>query len=86
MTLGPNWLPAWLLRATRVKFDMRPTKWLHRVQLRFQDVPTLALPELSFSLSGQRRSGWLPPSMVLDNISGLELRTFTTSTLRLTVT
>jgi LPS-assembly protein len=28
----------------------------------FKDVPILGTPALSFSLSGARRSGWLPPT------------------------
>jgi LPS-assembly protein len=41
--------------------------------LRFQGVPILALPSLSFPLSDARRSGWLPPSFETDNRSGIEL-------------
>jgi LPS-assembly protein len=41
--------------------------------LRFQGLPILALPGLSFPLSEARKSGWLPPSINTDNRSGLEL-------------
>ena len=41
--------------------------------LRFLGVPILAMPVLSFPLTDARKSGWLPPSVNLDNKSGLEL-------------
>ena len=37
------------------------------------DTPILAWPRLSFPLSDQRKSGWLPPSINTDNRSGVEL-------------
>ena len=36
-------------------------------------VQTCALPILSFALGGQRKSGWLPPTVGLDSTSGLNL-------------
>jgi LPS-assembly protein len=41
--------------------------------LRFLGVPILALPVLSFPLNDERKSGWLPPTINIDNRSGLEL-------------
>jgi LPS-assembly protein len=41
--------------------------------LRFQGVSILALPVLSFPLGDTRKSGWLPPSINLDDRSGLQL-------------
>jgi LPS-assembly protein len=41
--------------------------------LRFLGVPILALPSLSFPLNDARKSGWLPPTINLDNRSGVEL-------------
>lgn len=40
--------------------------------LRFLGVPILAAPSLSFPLSSERKSGWLPPNIFLDNRSGFE--------------
>jgi hypothetical protein len=37
------------------------------------EVPILGAPVLSFPLSDERKSGWLPPSVNIDNKSGLEL-------------
>jgi LPS-assembly protein len=42
-------------------------------RLEFMGVPILGAPYLTFPLSDARKSGWLPPSINLDNISGLEL-------------
>ena len=41
--------------------------------LRFLGAPILALPTLSFPLTDARKSGWLPPSVNIDNRSGVEL-------------
>ncbi|NLZ42106.1 MAG: LPS-assembly protein LptD, partial [Comamonadaceae bacterium] len=41
--------------------------------LRFLGTPILALPTMSFALGDARKSGWLPPSVNLDNRSGVEL-------------
>jgi LPS-assembly protein len=37
-------------------------------------VPILGAPYISFPLSDDRKSGWLPPNINVDSISGLELR------------
>ena len=39
--------------------------------LRFYGVPILGAPVLSFPLTDERKSGWLPPSINLDSKSGL---------------
>ena len=41
--------------------------------LRFLGTPILAAPRLSFPLTDERKSGWLPPSIGLDSSSGLDL-------------
>jgi LPS-assembly protein len=41
--------------------------------LRFLGVPILALPVLSFPLSDDRKSGWLPPTLALDSRAGFEI-------------
>ena len=40
--------------------------------LRFYGVPILAAPKMSFPLTDERKSGWLPPSIALDSKSGLQ--------------
>ncbi|HJV62681.1 MAG TPA: LPS assembly protein LptD [Albitalea sp.] len=63
--------PAWLLRAQRVKMDFEANEGIAEgAVLRFMGVPILGAPVLSFPLSDARKSGWLPPSINLDNKSG----------------
>ncbi len=71
---GPSWLPDWVFKAKQIKFDYDTEVGVaDDVQLRFYDIPILALPTMSFPLSDTRKSGWLPPTINLDNTSGLEL-------------
>ena len=66
--------PDWLLAAERVKMDVQANEGIAEgAQLRFLGVPILALPVLSFPLTDDRKSGWLPPTIYLDSKSGIEL-------------
>ena len=66
--------PAWLLSMDRVKLDFAANEGIAEgAVLRFLGVPILAAPVLSFPLTDERKSGWLPPSFNLDNKSGLEV-------------
>ncbi len=47
----------------------------HNAIVYFYGVPILAAPELSFPLSDERRSGWLPPTYSLMSTNGFELIT-----------
>ena len=65
--------PAWLLTTTKVNLDFGTnTGVAEGAVLRFYGVPILAAPKLSFPLSDERKSGWLPPSMGLDSKSGFQ--------------
>jgi LPS-assembly protein len=65
--------PAWLLSATRVKTDFAANEGIAEgAVLRFMGVPILGAPVLSFPLTDARKSGWLPPSINLDNKSGFQ--------------
>jgi LPS-assembly protein len=66
--------PAWLLSTARVRMDFEANEGIaeHAV-LRFYGVPILAAPVLSFPLTDERKSGWLPPSINLDSKSGLQV-------------
>lgn len=71
---GPSWMPAWILKATSIKFDYEEdVGQAEGAVLRFQDVPILPFPEISFPLSEKRKSGFLPPTIAIDNLSGLDL-------------
>lgn len=64
----------WVLQADRVRMDFDANEGVAEGGvLRFMDVPILALPVLSFPLSDDRKSGWLPPGLNIDSRSGLEV-------------
>ncbi len=66
--------PDWLLRTDRVKLDFEANEGVAEgAVLQFLGVPILALPVLSFPLTDDRKSGWLPPTVGLDSRSGFEL-------------
>lgn len=68
-----DWLPAWMVSADRIEFDMaEETGTATNGVLSFKGVPLLAAPWVSFPLSDRRKSGLLPPTINLDNQSGLE--------------
>lgn len=66
--------PDWVLRADRVLIDVDANEGIAEgAVLRFLGTPILALPALSFPLGDTRKTGWLPPSVNLDNRSGVEV-------------
>jgi LPS-assembly protein len=66
--------PDWLLSANRVQLDVEGNEGIAEgAVLRFLGVPILGAPTLSFPLTSARKSGWLPPSIGLDNRSGFEV-------------
>jgi LPS-assembly protein len=73
-TRNDDGLPAWLMSTSRVKLDFEANEGIAEgAVLRFLGVPILAAPVLSFPLTDERKSGWLPPDFNLDNKSGLEI-------------
>src|SRR5574340_420794 len=67
-------VPDWLLQADRVTLDFDANDGVAEgAVLRFLDVPILRLPTMRFPISDARRSGWLPPTLGLDNRNGLML-------------
>ena len=73
-TPGPNWLPDWLLQASTLSLDNEEDVGTATgALLSFKGFPILPVPYLSFPLSGQRKSGFLPPTVGLDNVNGLEV-------------
>ena len=57
--------PAWLLTTDRVQVDFATNEGVAEgAVLRFYGVPILAAPRLSFPLTDERKSGWLPPTIV----------------------
>ncbi len=70
----PGALPDWWVGARRLELDHADdTGRASGGALYFKGVPLLAAPYVSFPLSDKRKSGLLPPTINLTNISGLEL-------------
>ena len=66
--------PAWQLTADRVDLDFDRNEGIAEgAVLRFLGLPILAAPRLSFPVSDDRKSGWLPPTVNLDNRSGIDV-------------
>lgn len=73
-TPGPEWLPAWVLKATRLDLDEEEsTVRAEGVQLRFQDVPVLGIPAVTFPMTSERKSGLLPPVVGITTNNGVEM-------------
>lgn len=71
---GPDWLPAWMLRATTMNFDSEDeTAEAEGAKLEFQQVTFVSLPTVSFPLSDKRKSGLLSPTFGVDSVSGSEV-------------
>lgn len=70
---GPSWMPDWILRASSIKIDQEAqTGEAEGAVLSFMGVPLLPVPTMSFPLSEERKSGLLPPTIGIDNVSGVE--------------
>lgn len=65
--------PAWYIRGSTFDFDTGADEGVaHNGVLFFQGVPIFASPWLSFPLSGERRSGLLPPVFSMGSTNGIE--------------
>ena len=71
---GPSWMPDWILKAASMTLDYEEDVGVAKgAVLSFKGLPILPVPYLSFPLSDQRKSGFLPPTIGLDNVNGAEL-------------
>ena len=71
---GPEWLPDWVLRATSISLDNDEDVGVAQgAVLSFKGVPLLPIPAISFPLSGNRKSGLLPPTIGWGADSGAEV-------------
>jgi LPS-assembly protein len=71
---GDAWKPAWLLTASRMTFDQEEDIGTATgAVLSFKGVPLLASPYVTFPLSDKRKSGFLPATLNIDNVSGTEV-------------
>jgi len=70
---GPDWMPDWFFKSDKVTLDTdRNIGVAEGASLRFKGVPILPVPEIDFPLNDERKSGFLPPNIGIDNIGGLE--------------
>ena len=66
--------PDWVLSAERLELDVDAGVGVAEgAMLRFLGMPILAFPSMSFPLTDQRKSGWLPPNLEITTGSGIEL-------------
>ncbi|OWY29374.1 LPS-assembly protein LptD [Herbaspirillum robiniae] len=66
--------PDWYLRANTLDLDSgRDVGTMHGGLLYFKDVPILGSPWMTFPLSGERKSGVLPPTFGATSTGGAEL-------------
>ena len=73
-TPGPEWLPSWVLKATRLSLDEEESMVrAEGVQLRFQDLPVLGIPVVTFPLTTERKSGLLSPVVGITTTNGVAL-------------
>lgn len=64
----------WVLTTSSVYMDFESNEGrAENAVIRFKGVPILAAPVLTFPLSDERKSGFLPPSFDVDSKSGFEL-------------
>jgi LPS-assembly protein len=69
-----DWVPAWFLRADTLNMDFdEQVADGEDVTVRFQNVPVLGLPEMTFPLTDARQSGFLSPTFGVDSLSGTEI-------------
>ena len=69
-----DWRPDWILVADRLDIDREDDEGRAKgARLYFKGIPSIPLPSVSFPLSERSNSGWLPPTLGLDNKSGLNL-------------
>lgn len=67
-----SWLPEWQLTAESIRIDNEEeVGYATGAVLRFYGVPLLPVPYLSFPLADKRKSGLLPPTFGVDNVSGV---------------
>lgn len=65
--------PDWVLSTRSVSMDFEANEGrAENAVVRFLGVPILAAPVLTFPLSEERKSGFLPPNFDIDNKSGFE--------------
>ncbi len=66
--------PDWIITGSRIDIDTSTNEGkAQHARLIFLGVPILAAPSLTFPVTAERKSGWLPPTGDLSNRSGFAL-------------
>ncbi|MEJ6021396.1 LPS-assembly protein LptD [Ramlibacter sp. PS4R-6] len=69
----PGWMPAWILRADSIRIDEEEeVGQAQGASLSFLGM-AVPVPSMSFPLTDKRKSGLLPPTIGVDNVSGVEV-------------
>jgi LPS-assembly protein len=64
----------WVLTTRHLRLNFEANEGVAEAAVvRFYGLPILAAPVLTFPVTDQRKSGWLPPSLELSNTRGVEL-------------
>jgi LPS-assembly protein len=73
-TPGPEWLPEWFVKAASMTLDTEEsTVQAEDVQLRFKGVPLMSSSSVSFAMTDEPKSGFLPSLIAVDSVSGLSM-------------
>ncbi len=72
-TPGPEWLPEWFLKASRIRTDTAEGVGVaEEARLHFKGLSSPTLPNVNFPLEGGRSTGLLAPVVAIDSISGID--------------
>ena len=72
----PGWMPAWLLSAATLTADTEENVGVATdARISFMGITTPAFPSISFPLNNDRKSGFLPPTIGLDSVNGIDITT-----------
>ncbi|MEJ7688121.1 MAG: LPS-assembly protein LptD [Variovorax sp.] len=70
----PGWMPAWMLSAATLTTDTEENVGVATdARMSFMGITTPAFPSLSFPLNNDRKSGFLPPTVGMDSVNGVDI-------------
>ncbi len=73
VTPGPEWLPEWFMKASRIKTDAAEGVGVAEdVQIQFKGLSSPHLPNVKFPMERGRSTGLLSPVVAIDSISGID--------------
>ena len=67
-------IPAWRFTFRDLDFDWNESLYGERVWFNINDFPVIPFPTFAYPLSGKRKSGFLIPSVGIDNVFGFRYR------------